>query len=714
MPSTSSHYLSFLSFGSGSSSATAKHNDDLEQQNLRQSSETSLGLDAPPTSSRRNHKHAKRSRSNIAVLPMPSELSLQQPGLKVTLALQETLIQKQVILIRMLFAIIAVAAAAAVQVHALVNPPVDAFAGGYVLFGQKKKLQLLAESASTLPVNRVWLSFARPDMYYEPGSKNLVGVGLNYDESLPDHGFSEIKKYVGDLQAGGVEVFLSMGGWDYNCWPWAYALYSINNYGPGPTFSSTIGKFGGGNFANCNDANQWCYACEPPANGNTPNSFAVFPEPANSPTWKQAQVYVTKNNNFGVDPVWHPELVAGNTVEGHVVPGWNEWNKKGRDPYQDLVYLAKDLGLDGVDIDYEEFWHADKFKAGQANCGTGCTLYQTVFKYSAIMQDVRINAQNIYPSLKVSTAGSAAGAWAGTWWGGNLKGLTLNMAAAYPDLVQWIANSGGWNIMTYDLSNSAVNCPPAPASCSLDGQVQFYMSTYTSAGIPAAVGYEIGTPAYPPASDAEHLMPLSNSLAGEILSNTQPYYKNGFFWELFKPQGSKADVPVNALAQALCKQVLGPKTARCSGSIPILDDAPLPGSSNNVPVHPPIGPPPVGPATCYPPWDKTVQYKSPSDKCSYKGYNYHPKYWIDQNAAPGTSDAWFQEGICVASSSSASFTTAVTKTTSAIKTASTASVVGTSATQVSTSIPLKTLTTTSATFTIISATSTTSTSDWVT
>ena len=28
-------------------------------------------------------------------------------------------------------------------------------------------------------------------------------------------------------------------------------------------------------------------------------------------------------------------------------------------------------------------------------------------------------------------------------------------------------------------------------------QVQFYMSTFTNASIPAAVGYETGTPAYP-------------------------------------------------------------------------------------------------------------------------------------------------------------------------------------------------------------------------
>jgi hypothetical protein len=28
-----------------------------------------------------------------------------------------------------------------------------------------------------------------------------------------------------------VEVFLSMGGWDYNCFPFMYAHYSVGGYG---------------------------------------------------------------------------------------------------------------------------------------------------------------------------------------------------------------------------------------------------------------------------------------------------------------------------------------------------------------------------------------------------------------------------------------------------------------------------------------------------
>ncbi|KAJ3065966.1 hypothetical protein HDU98_010693 [Podochytrium sp. JEL0797] len=585
-----------------------------------------------------------------------------------------------------LLSLVSLAIVAVQSVAALATPPVgDKFAGGYVLFGSPEKLKLLAQSAATLPVNRVWLSFARPDMYYIPGSNSLVGVGLNYNETQTDHGFAEIKQYVQQLQAGGVEVFMSMGGWDYNCWPWAYAQYSIFNYGSTTaTFQSTIQKYGGGTMAGCNEANQFCYACEPPSNGNTPDSFAVFPEPANSATWKQAQAYVTANNKMGEAPVWHPELIGGasfsSPTSGGVktVPGSSTWSTLNRDPYQDFVYMAKDLGLDGIDLDYEEFWHADIFKkdaSAQQNCGNGCTLFQTVFKYSAILEDMRLNIQSIYPTLKLSTAASAAGAWAGTWWGGNLKGITLNMIPSYPDLVSFVgtgANAGGWNVMSYDLSNSAVNCPPAPASCSLDGQVQFYMAQYAAAGVAANVGYELGTPAYPPPSDASHQMPLSNSLAGAILSNTQPYYNGGFFWELFKPQGTSADAPVNALAQALCKKVLGANTPRCSGSLPVLNDAELPGSSDAIPVTPtPAGPAPVGPQPCATPFNVSTQYLA-GNTVSYQGYNYIVAYYPALGTLPTTPSAgWSQQGICIAPASSTSAAPVASATSAVVKTSTT-------------------------------------------
>ncbi len=42
------------------------------------------------------------------------------------------------------------------------------------------------------------------------------------------------------------------------------------------------------------------------------------------------------------------------TGEQLLVPGNPMYNTLQRDPYMDLVYLAKDLGAAGVDLDYEE------------------------------------------------------------------------------------------------------------------------------------------------------------------------------------------------------------------------------------------------------------------------------------------------------------------------------------------------------------------------
>jgi len=128
-------------------------------------------------------------------------------------------------------------------------------------------------------------------------------------------------------------------------------------------------------------------------------------------------------------------------------------------------------------------------------------------------------------------------------------------------------NAGGINVMTYDLSDNEqyYECPD-PSCCTLECQVQFYMSTYDQAGIPANVGYEVGTPAYPdPTHDPTHQLPLTKAELQTITSTIQPKYSGGFFWELFKAadgQASPTDV-----AQAVCKVVL-PGNSRCSGTIP--------------------------------------------------------------------------------------------------------------------------------------------------
>jgi hypothetical protein len=92
---------------------------------------------------------------------------------------------------------------------------------GYLLLNPQNgpaKLKALADNAANIPINRIFLSFARPGMVYVPGSNTLADVGLGYGTS-GDYGFADLKTRVAALTAGGVEVFLSVGGWNYGCFP---------------------------------------------------------------------------------------------------------------------------------------------------------------------------------------------------------------------------------------------------------------------------------------------------------------------------------------------------------------------------------------------------------------------------------------------------------------------------------------------------------------
>jgi len=418
-------------------------------------------------------------------------------------------------------------------------------------------------------VNRIWLGFFSPTMVYEAGSKTLKNTGLGLS-TTGDYGFASLANYTKQLIAGGVEVFLSMGGWNYNCYPYLYARYSVGGYGTSTPNYWKIDQYGGGNINNCVESNQWCYVCEPPSEGTSLADFVIFPEPNGSSNWQQAATYVASKGSVQ----WNYNMIPGrpwtDTKTGitTTVPGTDAFMTGNRDPYADFITLAKEIGASGVDLDYEEMWFADYFKTGPS--GGPWQNSQTVYKYAAITQDFIINIKNIAPSLKLSTAAGAAGAWSGNWWGGNLKGIWLQVNQLYPDIIRFMstgANAGGVNVMTYDLSDNEqyYECPTTDC-CTLECQVQFYMSTYDQASIPATVGYEVGTPAYPdPTHDPSHQLPLSTAELATITTNIQPKYSGGFFWELFKsPDGQASPTQV---AQAICK-VLLPGNSRCSGTIP--------------------------------------------------------------------------------------------------------------------------------------------------
>jgi len=349
----------------------------------------------------------------------------------------------------------------------------------------------------------------------------------------------------------------------------------VAGYGTSTPNYWKVVEYCSGDVANAAPSNEYCYTCEPPSSNETLNSFDLFPEPSFSPTWQAAVAYVTAGATGGKAPVWDTNFVNGRpwtdpaTGVSTTLPGSDLYAKLQRDPYSDIVSLAKDLGASGIDVDYEEDWHADLHKDGPS--GGPWTLPQTVYKYSAILKDIALNIAALQPELLLSTAAGAASGWSGNWWGGNLKGLILQAAQYYPDLINFTASTGGVNVMTYDLSDdeSHYECP-TPDVCTLHDQVDFYMKTYDQAGIPASVGYETSTPAYPdPIENPTHQLPLTMDELSLIIKNTQTRYKAGFFWEIFKQPAKPDQASPTQLAQAVCNSVL-PGNPRCSGTLPVL------------------------------------------------------------------------------------------------------------------------------------------------
>jgi hypothetical protein len=454
------------------------------------------------------------------------------------------------------------------------TPTGDGMVGGYLMEIDSAHLHALSSNAETLPLNRINLAFIDPTMVYAKGSNTLKNTGLEFDDTSGDGGFAELAKHVKTLQDGGVSVFASMGGWNWNCWPYAYATYSVGGYGSATPNYYKIEAYG--DLSDCTEDNQYCMVCEPDSEGTTMDSFSIFQQPTNSSSWQDAVSYV-EGAAGGESPVWQ-DLIAGDSYTDArtgvttTVPGNTRVN--GHNPYEEFVDLAVDLGLVGVDLDYEEMWFADMFRGNDDSTTGPWTLDQVVYKYVAIAKTLETAIGD--SGLLLSTAAGAAGAWDGDWWGGNLKGVFYFANKWFPDVISYMtegANAGGLNVMTYDLSDNPEfhECPGDDDTCALDKQVEFYMDTYKTAGMDAAVGYEIFTPAYPdPTHDQDHQLPLTTESLKTMETGVQAAWNGGFYWSLYKPQhDSVADYATSTeTAQSICRAVLGSDTARCSGVIP--------------------------------------------------------------------------------------------------------------------------------------------------
>ncbi|WP_454783681.1 hypothetical protein [Legionella sp. WA2024007413] len=200
-----------------------------------------------------------------------------------------------------------------------------------------------------------------------------------------------------------------------------------------------------------------------------------------------------------------------------------EQASKAKTSYENLVKLANDLGVNGIDFDYEEFWHADEYavawgpstsgewstdiaqsilKAGGPtyknlmkygiNSGSSYVMPKTIDKVDAILHAIMDNPSAKY--LKFSTASPPVGARpitgfvfgdkypdintkGGLWWKGNLKGLWYNLTNKDEALVSRFDSIG---LMTYDLcgDNPVVCAPYANGPLDLPGQVGAYMNDF--------------------------------------------------------------------------------------------------------------------------------------------------------------------------------------------------------------------------------------------
>ncbi|MBK2027336.1 hypothetical protein IB642_00830 [Allofrancisella guangzhouensis] len=348
--------------------------------------------------------------------------------------------------------------------------------------------------------NKLILSFVQPSLfYYQSGS--LAGTGLfgyfidrnwssekiiNFQkDSKAREDFQRLKNIISQFERSGVHVYLAVGGWNFSCDPNLYTQ-SLNALGQQTPRANMCG----------------------PEDG----LYDTFPNPI--PENTQASAFENYKRGEFEDPA--------SSQQANVA-------------YENLVKLANDLGASGIDLDYEEFWHADlnsyslstllnnkwqikdfvkdgdisyqQFRdlmksmgisnqlknvngqvQGEINTGNPGAMPETVDKFAAIIKTVHDNIQKINPDLKLSAALPAVGAvptnvlaWSSSdhlkngspWYYGNLKGLMYNVA--YKD--ESIAKDlDALSVMSYDLSKS--DGQYLNGAQTLADQVKYYMDEY--------------------------------------------------------------------------------------------------------------------------------------------------------------------------------------------------------------------------------------------
>lgn len=219
-----------------------------------------------------------------------------------------------------------------------------------------------------------------------------------------------------------------------------------------------------------------------------------------------------------------PSLKEGMHYDWFPDPNDSMQTAMAKTAYNNLIDLAVSLGVDGIDLDYEEFWHADQnavrwngdpwateiannikanggptylhlisYASGGSTTSGPAVMPKTIDKMAAIIHLLEENP--LSKGLLFSTAAPPVGArpitgfvygapdrasvdtFGGLWWLGNLAGLWYNLTDKEKTIVDRFDSIG---LMTYDLcgDNIIICAPYGGGPLTLDGQVDAYVQDY--------------------------------------------------------------------------------------------------------------------------------------------------------------------------------------------------------------------------------------------
>lgn len=365
--------------------------------------------------------------------------------------------------------------------------------------GYSVKLNPVAVTSGTSSVNFTYSKVITPT------ATNIVSVYLLIDNP------AQLQQYVNDLN--------SVPKVNFNRVIFSFVRPTLTNYTSGNlAHTGILGYFKGVNGA---------------GQANGADDFAALKNAVALSKAKGIQAFLSVGGwNYSCNPAFYSNCGATDAnYDWFPDPTIPSEAATAATSYNNLIKLTNDLGMDGIDLDAEEFWHADKYAVTwngdpwATSIATniqnnGGPTYANLIKYGAdttivstrkpaLMPktveklDAIINALENNPAtgtLMFATAAPPVGARpitgfvygdtspniydkGGVWWLGNLKGLWYSLMDKDPAAVNRFNSIG---LMTYDLcsgrgvDNSQMCAPYGNADLDLASQVSAYMKDYNT------------------------------------------------------------------------------------------------------------------------------------------------------------------------------------------------------------------------------------------